>query len=458
MRILITGGTGMIGKELGKTLSAQGHELIILTRNTEKAKAVLPYPAKIMTYTNSAIPDEAFEGVEAIYNLAGENIGAKRWSSERKKKLHASRINMTQNLVKGVKRQLENNKKSLTKFISVSAIGIYGDRHDELLTEESSSDNDFLAQICKDWEKESQILTQDNIQVINPRIGIVLSSQGGALQRLLPLFTSGIGSAVGSGKQWMSWIHIQDLVSLLVHLLNSHIRGAVNAVAPHPVTNLEFSKTLAKKLNKPLFPKVPGLPLKLALGEISTLVLSSQRVSSQKIQNDGFIFEYPQLEAAIDKITGPMKNGEEEFFTEQWIPKKPEEVFEFFSDEHNLEKITPSFLGFKVLQSSTDKIKENTIIDYRLSLYGIPVKWKTKIEEWKPPHQFVDNQLRGPYKSWKHTHELIPFAGGTLLRDRVLYKLPLGSIGKLVALRKVSSDVTKIFEFRREYIAREFYH
>ncbi|MFA5583402.1 MAG: TIGR01777 family oxidoreductase, partial [Bacteriovoracaceae bacterium] len=218
MRILITGGTGMIGKELGKALSAQGHELIILTRNTEKAKAVLPYPAKIITYTNSTIPDEAFEGVEAIYNLAGENIGAKRWNSERKKKLHASRIKMTQNLVKGVKHQLANNKKTLTKFISVSAIGIYGDRNDELLTEESSPDNDFLAQICKDWERESQILTQDNIQVINPRIGIVLSSQGGALERLLPLFSSGIGSAVGSGKQWMSWIHIQDLVSLLVHL------------------------------------------------------------------------------------------------------------------------------------------------------------------------------------------------------------------------------------------------
>lgn len=457
MRILITGGTGMIGKELGKALYAKGHEIVILTRSIDGAKAVLPFPATIVPYQNTEIPHAALDGVEVVYNLAGENIGERRWSHERKKVLHNSRIKMTRGLVEGIKSQIASNKNSVKKLISASAIGIYGDRESEVLTESSYLSNDFLAEICKDWEKESQALSQD-IQVINPRIGIVLSNQGGALDKLLPLFSAGIGSAVGSGKQWMSWIHIQDLVSLFVHLLDSKIAGPVNAVAPHPVTNLEFSKTLADVLKKPLFPKVPGFVLKVALGEMSTLVLGSQRVSSEKIENDGFHFNFPNLKDALENITEYMRNGEEEFLAEQWIPKKPEEVFEFFCNEKNLEKITPQFLEFKVLNKSTDEIQKSTLIDYRLSVHGIPFKWKTKIEEWNPPYKFVDVQLKGPYHTWHHTHDLIPLAGGTLLRDRVLYRLPLGALGKLAASQKVKSDVSKIFRFRREYIAREFHN
>lgn len=459
MRILITGATGLIGKELGKALQQMGHDIVILSRNIESAKATLPFPAKIYRYTGqNQIPPAALEGVEVIYNLAGENIGEKRWSPERKVTLHQSRIKMTKDLVEAVRRQSSAKKSALKKFISVSAIGIYGDRGSEDLNESSELHDDFLATICRDWEQESQVLTHDNIQVINPRIGIVLSPNGGALDKLLPLFRAGIGSAVGSGKQWMSWIHLEDLVALFCHLLDSPLVGAVNAVAPNPTTNLEFSKTLAQSLHKGLFPKVPSFVLKLALGEMSTLVLSSQKVSSQKIEDDGFTFKYPQLALALQDITHNLQDGQEEFIVEQWIPKKPEEVFPFFCDENNLEKITPKFLNFKVLKKSSSAIQDQTIIDYRLSLHGLPIKWKTQILEWSPPHKFVDVQIKGPYHTWHHTHELIPLAQGTLLRDKVIYKLPFGFLGRLAAQQKVKSDVSKIFRYRRECVAREFYH
>lgn len=456
MKILITGATGMIGKELGKKLNAQGHNIIALTRNKEKGLATLPFPAECILYEDNKIPDEAFDGVEIIYNLAGENIGEARWTEKRKKSLYDSRIDITKALVEGILKQ-KKEKRTLKKFISVSAIGIYGDRGNEVLSEESTVSRDFLAKICTDWEKESQRLSAENIQVINPRLGIVLSNKGGALDKLLPLFKIGLGSAVGSGKQWMSWIHISDLVSLLIHLSHSSITGPVNAVSPSPVINDHFSKSLADKFSKKLFPKVPAIALKLMLGEMSTLVLASQRVTSKKIENDGFHFKFKEIDQALSDLTQHQKNGQEEFVAEQWIPKKPEEVFPFFCDENNLEKITPEFLNFHVVGKSTQEIKESTHIDYRLSLYGIPFHWKTKILKWNPPHQFVDIQLKGPYQYWHHTHELIPFSDGTLLRDTVHYKLPLGFIGKIAAHQKVKSDVNKIFNHRRNFIYKEFH-
>lgn len=459
MRILITGGTGMIGKELGKLLHDEGHQIVILTRSIDKAKAMLNFPAALVSYHSSeSIPEEALKDIDVIYNLAGENIGESRWTSLRKKELYQSRINITKKLVEALQKQFEDGQKSIKKFISVSAIGIYGNRDNEEINENSELGKDFLAQICIDWEKESQKLTKNNIQVINPRIGIVLSNEGGALDKLLPLFRTGLGSAVGSGKQWMSWIHHKDLVRILAHLLYSNIEGPINAVAPFPVTNMEFSKTLANKLKKLLLPKVPALVLKIALGEMSGLVLEGQKVSSHKIEGDGFEFLYPTLNQALTELTHSIISGEEQFIAEQWIPLSPEVVFEFFCDEKNLEVITPPFLKFKVLNKSTEKIKESTIINYQLSLHGLPMKWKTRIEEWKPPHRFTDVQLKGPYRFWSHSHEFIPMDGGTLLRDQVKYKLPLGILGKLIAYQKVKNDIHNIFKYRREYIARAFYN
>lgn len=457
MKILMTGATGLIGKELGQALAKSGHEITVLSRNIEKAKAELPFPAHVFKWNGDQgeIPLEALKEIEAVINLAGESIGAGRWTAESKKLIYDSRIEGTRNLVKAIIKMHEEGNLKIKDFISASAIGIYGDRSNTLLHEDTFHGNDYLAKVCEDWEKEAQILTEMNIRVVNPRIGIVLSQYGGALDKLLPLFTNGIGSAVGTGNQWMSWIHHQDLVRLFQHVLeNKSITGPVNAVAPDPVTNLVFSKILARTLKKRLFPKVPSFILKLALGEMSTLVLSSQRVSCAKVLQSGFTFNYPRVEEAFQEITTYIREGHQEYFAEQWVARSPDEIFPFFTNEGNLEKLTPEFLSFKVMGKSTPYINSGTIIDYRLSLYGLPFYWKTEIKNWEPGRKFVDVQLKGPYKSWHHTHEFIPFLNGTLLRDRVLYRLPLGTLGNLVAGLKVTSDVKKIFSFRRWFISR----
>ncbi len=456
MKILMTGATGLIGKELGKALSGEGHEITVLSRNAERASSELPFPAKVFSWsTEKNFPEEALYNIDAVINLAGESIGAGRWSKKSKKLIYDSRIEGTKKLIKAIKELSSTPHFKLKDFISASAIGIYGDQGDQQLWENSSHGSDFLTKVCEDWEEETKVLATMNIRVVNPRIGIVLSQYGGALEKLLPLFMNGIGSAVGSGKQWMSWIHHQDLVRLFQHILNNKsVNGAINAVAPNPVTNLVFSKILARTLNKPLFPKVPSLVLKLVLGEMSTLVLSSQRVSCEKALGSGFTFKYPGLEEAFDEITTNIRNGYQEYFAEQWVAKTPEEIFPFFTNESNLEKLTPPFLRFKVLKKSTPNLDSGTIIDYRLSLYGLPFFWKTEITSWEPKRKFVDIQLKGPYKTWHHTHEFIPFLNGTLLRDRVLYRLPLGILGNLIAGFKVKSDVNNIFAFRRQYIFR----
>lgn len=460
MKILITGATGLIGKELGQVLVTRGHTINVLSRNISNARAELPFPAKIFKWSpaDGNIPSEALQDVEVIINLAGESIGAGRWNNKRKKLIYNSRIEGTRKLVDAIKRLSETGNCKVKDFISASAIGIYGNRKDNVLNESSEHGDDYLARVCKDWEKESQALSALNIRVVNPRIGIVLSQYGGALDKLLPLFTNGIGSAVGSGHQWMSWIHHTDLVNLFVHLVeNQNVTGAVNAVAPQPVTNAEFSKVLATSLNKWLLPRVPSLMLKVALGEMSALVLDSQKVVAEKALQSGFTYKYPLLKDALKEITTHLQSGHQEYFAEQWVPHSPAEVFPFFCDENNLEKLTPEFLKFKVLRKSTPQIVAGTIIDYRLSLYGLPFYWKTEIKDWEPGIKFVDTQLKGPYKTWHHTHEFIPFAGGTLLRDRVLYRLPMGMLGNLVAGLKVKLDVMKIFSFRREFISKLFY-
>ena len=453
MKILLTGSTGLVGKELGKKLVMGGHSLVVLVRNPQKAKLNLPFPAELYKWEGSSDrpPSEAFDGVEAVIHLAGESIANGRWTANKKKKLSESRIQSTRALTEAIK-----SNPSVKTYITASAIGIYGDRGDEILKESDSYGTDFLADLCKSWEKETENLS-DNVRVINLRIGVVLSRQGGALQKLIPLFSLGFGGVIGTGKQWMSWIHIEDLVRMCQFGLEEpKMRGIYNAVAPNPVTNKEFSTTLADSLGSSLFLPVPSFAMKIGMGEMSTIVLSGQRVDSQKIQMAGFNFVYSDLKNALNEICLPLKGGQKEFLVEQWVPQIPENIFPFFCNEKNLEKLTPEFLNFKVLKKSTDEIREGTLIEYRLKLHGLPIFWETNIEKWEPGISFVDQQIKGPYKKWHHTHEFIPMSSGTLIRDRVFYSLPLGKIGDIFSGWKVLKDVNNIFQYRKSVIKNLF--
>lgn len=299
MKVLITGATGLVGKELGKQLAKQGHSIVVLARNPKLAKTLLPFNAETFQWNaETDIPtSEAFKDVEAVIHLAGESIAKGRWTVDRKKKIYESRILGTRNLVAGIKQS-----SSVKILISASAIGIYGDTGSELFNENHPQGDDYLARVCKDWEKETSTIA-DKVRVINLRIGVVLARQGGALEKLLPLFSLGLGGVIGKGTQWMSWIHLQDLINIAQFALTQNsMRGPYNAVAPKPVTNKVFSETLAHSLGRKLFLPVPSMAMKLAMGEMSTIVLASQNVDSQKLVSEGFTFSYSELDLALAQI------------------------------------------------------------------------------------------------------------------------------------------------------------
>jgi ligand-binding SRPBCC domain-containing protein len=339
-------------------------------------------------------------------------------------------------------------------LLSASAIGYYGDRGDEILSERCESGAGFLAEVCRAWEGEALAAESCAVRTVLVRIGVVLGNGGGALARMLPVFRLGLGGRVGSGRQWVSWIHLDDLVALFAFALErADVRGVVNGVAPAPVSNAELAATLGRTLGRPVLVPVPAPALTLALGEMSTVLLESQRVVPAEAEARGFHFRHPELAGALVEIT---RDACTRLETEQWVPRPVGEVFPFFADARNLERITPPFLGFRILGVSTPDLRVGTRIDYRLSLHGVPVRWQSLIRDWQPDRSFVDVQTRGPYRRWEHTHEFEAYEGGTIIRDRVCYELPLGALGAVVAGGFVAADVERIFAFRRTAIREIF--
>lgn len=301
MKVLVTGGTGFVGIPLVKKLVDSNHEVVLLSRNAEKAKSAVGVPVTVFSWDpeSSTPPKEAYQGVEAIVHLAGESIAAGRWTEKQKKRILNSRVLSTQNLLKGA---VESGSK-LKTIVAASAIGIYGDRGNESLSETSPQGIGFLADVCRAWEKESNYPGLEGVRKVNLRIGIVLEKNGGALQKLLPIFKLGGGGPVGNGKQWMSWIHREDLVEMILYsLTHQNVSGVFNAVAPNPSTNAEFSKALGQALHRPAFMPAPALALKIAMGEMSELVLASQKVEAKKIVDAGFTFKFPKIQEALNDI------------------------------------------------------------------------------------------------------------------------------------------------------------
>ncbi len=301
MRALVTGGTGFVGKRLISKLDNP----VVLSRDPAKAeKALSAYKVKAYAWepTSGHPPAEAFEGIDVVFHLAGDSVADGRWTKAKKERMRESRVQGTRHLVQ-VMEQISPRPRVL---ISASAVGIYGDRPSEILTETSPPASDYLAEICESWEREAQAAENFGVRVVNPRIGIVLGEKGGALGKMLLPFQLGVGSPLGSGKQMMPWIHIDDLVGLMLYAANhENVRGPVNATAPKPVSNTEFTHTLGKALGRPtFFPAVPGFVLNIALGEFARVLLASQNVVPTAIQAAGYQFQWPELLPALNNIVG----------------------------------------------------------------------------------------------------------------------------------------------------------
>lgn len=299
MKIVIAGGTGFIGSALLEVLAKRRERTIILTRNLRKSSADLR-----MTYTVWNPEDEScviqeIDGADAVINLAGEPIVGKRWSTKQKEKILTSRIHATQIIARSIKQAVRKPR----VLINASAIGYYGSRESEILTEESHAGTGFLTDVCKAWEAHAVRVEDFQVRVVRLRIGIILDKSGGALKLMLPAFRMGAGGWLGSGNQWMSWITREDLVRLIIFSLdNQDVKGVVNAVAPQPVTNKAFSLVLAQALKRPCLVPVPAFVLKLLLGEMSEVLLGSQRVLPKRAAEFGFRYQHAEIRNALESI------------------------------------------------------------------------------------------------------------------------------------------------------------
>ena len=454
MTIAVTGATGFVGKRLVAQLIAAGHRVVALTRSREEAARVLPVRCRLAIWDpeQGTIEDGALDGVDAVVNLAGAGVADARWTARRKEIIRRSRVAGTGLLVRTIAALPPARRPRV--LLSASAVGYYGDRGDAVLTEQSEPGAGFLAEVCQDWERAALAAESHDVRVVVARIGVVLGRGGGALARMLPVFRLGLGGRIGGGQQWTSWIHLDDLVTLLAFALErADVRGVMNAVSPNPATNADLSATLARVLARPALLPVPSLALRVALGEMAAVLLEGQRVLPQAAATLGFDFRFPTLAGALAEITGDASTTLE---SEQWVSRPPDQVFPFFADAHNLERITPPFLKFRILGVSTPELRTGTRIDYQLSLHGVPVRWQSLIQDWNPNRSFVDTQTRGPYQRWEHTHEFEPYEGGTIVRDRISYELPLGALGGIVGGGFVAKDVARIFAFRRATIREIF--
>ncbi|MDQ6780582.1 MAG: TIGR01777 family oxidoreductase, partial [Candidatus Eremiobacteraeota bacterium] len=384
-----------------------------------------------------------------VIHLAGTSV-AGRWTDEKKHLIRETRVTGTRHLVDAMRR----SGRPPRTLIAASASGYYGDRQDEPLVESDGAGDDFLAGVCRAWEAEAEGAAQLGARVVRLRQGIVLGSGGGALQAMAPIFRWGAGGPLGSGRQWWPWIHIDDLVALFLFALDrDQVAGAVNAVSPDIATNARFAHAFGHALRRPALMPAPALALRLALGEFSQSLLSSQLMLPAYAQDHGFVWRHESLEQAVLSICG--SSGEpvvarREF--DAFASAPPQRVFDFFSRPENLASLVPSRMRFKLTTPLPIAMRRGAVIEYGLRVRGVPIRWKIVITDFREGHAFTDVQLRGPYELWRHRHEFEPSSGGVQMRDRLEFSLPLAPLSN-VALPMVKADVVKIFAYRQTRIA-----
>ncbi len=295
----MTGGTGFIGPHIAARLVQDGHEVTVLVRSGGEAKILVPGVASLRgDPTQSGLWQEEMQKFDAVINLAGASIFS-RWTEQQKRAIRESRISTTRHIVEAIE---VSAGKSFT-FFSTSAVGYYGFHEDEDLTEESPPGKDFLATLAAEWEGEALRAKEKGARVVITRFGIVLGSPGGALGQMIPIFKSFIGGPIGSGRQWFSWVHMKDLTEAFIFLLNHpEISGPVNVCSPMPVRNKDLAGALGKALHRSSFLPAPGFMVKLVLGEFGSVILQGQKVLPRRLIESGFIFEYPEIDKALESL------------------------------------------------------------------------------------------------------------------------------------------------------------
>ena len=467
MRVFVTGATGFIGRALIPRLQREGHSVVAWVRSEASARSSLGAEVEMVSAdAGFEVLVSALERCDAVVNLAGEPLMGGRWTAARRAILEDSRIAVTQHLV----RALTAAQTRPRIFISGSAVGYYGDRAEEPLTETSSAGDDFLARLCRQWEDAAEQAETLGLRVMRLRTGVVLGRAGGALAQMLPPFELGLGGPVGSGTQYLPWIHLHDLVNIIaVALVDDRYRGPVNGVAPKQATSRAFARALGRALHRPAIVPLPALALKALFGQAATVLLASQRVEPRALRQLQFAFEFPTLCAALADLVGgssvtisPLQSRPEgagkaryELRTTAVVDAPLEETFAFFSKAANLGLLTPAAMKFSI-QGQVPPMAQGAAIDYRVRVGPLPIRWRTRITKWDPGRSFVDLQESGPYRFWWHEHTFRADGDRTIMEDRVYYAPPLGILGRLANRLFIVPTLRKIFKYRGDVIRLRF--
>ena len=477
MKILLTGATGMIGRALVLRLRREGHTLVAWVRDADRARSLLGQEVELwLDDGEGGSLVDLVSRVDGIVNLAGEPVAGGRWTERRRRSLVASRVSTTERLVAAMAEATPRP----SVLVSGSAVGIYGDRGDADVDETSPPGSDFLAELCVAWEKAAFAATAHGVRVVALRIGVVLGRDGGALDKMLPLFRVGLGGVLGTGRQFMPWVHLHDVVEVAARsLADPRYRGPLDVTAPEPVSNRDFTRALGRALGRPTVMKVPAFALRAAMGSAASIVLGGQRARPRALARLGYAHLHRELGAALEDVLasdevdiGPLARGDGPTLDDgsgYLAARRPryllsartsldapiERVFAFFSRPENLGLMTPAAMRFRI-RSLPDELRAGAVVEYALAVGPLPLRWRTRIAAFEPSSRFVDAQERGPYRAWWHEHGFARAGRHTVMEDRVYYAPPLGWLGRIANRLFVVPQLRRIFGFRRDAIRLRF--
>ena len=478
MHVLVTGATGFIGRALCLRLARDGHQVTAWVRDRERARGILGPDCALIEVGDADGVSRAAASIDAIVNLAGEPIMGGRWTRARKQRLHDSRLGPTRAMVEVVRAGARLGR--APALISASAVGWYGDRGEALIDERAAPGTGLAAELCQAWE-DAALEAGSLTRVVLARIGIVLGREGGALASLLPVTRALVGGPIAGGAQWTPWIHLDDAVEALVHLVATPgITGPVNLVGPSPVRQRDLARAIGRAVHRPAVVPTPRFALRVVLGEAAFVLTMSQRAHPAALVASGFTFQFPDLDGALHDLTSApgvaiRRLRDDEAPASAYVrARRPRyvlvartevaaplaEVFPFFSSAENLQLLTPPGMAFQIETPRPIAMADHTTIDYRLKILGVPARWRTVIEHWMSPQHgeamFVDSQHRGPYRAWWHEHHFHAHGDRTVMEDVVYYAPPFGVLGAIANKLVVAAQLRRIFGYRTAAIRQRF--